>query len=237
MWPRENCANFPLRKENNLCASENAASPLVTYPSLLCSPNTSPAKCLSAGSKPCGNTPKGIKRAETCLSSSWLAIWFPLLWIFVCLFSAQDRSLLLTVKEKSLMTFVPRIQVGGQGMWAAAVKSTVWCTLGKRISNMRCLIVEQKFPWKQNLCFVHLSPPTVSGSALSIYVSSFSLLTLISNLQVQNHHYPTAIHIKNPPPLDFRGDSMVQNLPANAGDTGSIPGLGRSPGEENGNPF
>lgn len=130
MWPRENCANFPLRKENNLCASENAASPLVTYPSLLCSPNTSPAKCLSAGSKPCGNTPKGIKRAETCLSSSWLAIWFPLLWIFVCLFSAQDRSLLLTVKEKSLMAFVPRIRVGGQGMWAAAVKSTVWCTLG-----------------------------------------------------------------------------------------------------------
>ena len=30
---------------------------------------------------------------------------------------------------------------------------------------------------------------------------------------------------------------MVKNLPANAGDTGSIPGLGRSPGEGNGNPF
>ena len=28
---------------------------------------------------------------------------------------------------------------------------------------------------------------------------------------------------------------MVKNLPANAGDTGSIPALGRSPGEENGN--
>ena len=28
---------------------------------------------------------------------------------------------------------------------------------------------------------------------------------------------------------------MVKNLPANAGDSGSIPGLGRSPGEENGN--
>ena len=26
---------------------------------------------------------------------------------------------------------------------------------------------------------------------------------------------------------------MVNNLPANAGDTSSIPGLGRSPGEEN----
>ena len=27
---------------------------------------------------------------------------------------------------------------------------------------------------------------------------------------------------------------MVKNLPANTGDMGSIPGLGRSPGEENG---
>ena len=30
---------------------------------------------------------------------------------------------------------------------------------------------------------------------------------------------------------------MVKNPPANAGDTGSIPGSGRSPGEGNGNPL
>ena len=30
---------------------------------------------------------------------------------------------------------------------------------------------------------------------------------------------------------------MVENLPANAGDMGSIPGLGRSPGERIGNPL
>ena len=30
---------------------------------------------------------------------------------------------------------------------------------------------------------------------------------------------------------------MVKNSPANAGDPGSIPGLGRSPGEENVNPL
>ena len=30
---------------------------------------------------------------------------------------------------------------------------------------------------------------------------------------------------------------MVKNLPANMKDTGSIPGLGRSPGEENGKPI
>ena len=30
--------------------------------------------------------------------------------------------------------------------------------------------------------------------------------------------------------------SVVKNLPVNAGDAGSVPGLGRSPGEGNGNP-
>ena len=38
----------------------------------------------------------------------------------------------------------------------------------------------------------------------------------------------------------FPGGSVVKNPPASAGDTrdtGSIPGLGRSPGEGNGNPL
>ena len=34
----------------------------------------------------------------------------------------------------------------------------------------------------------------------------------------------------------FQGGSVVKNLPANAGDVGSIPGSGRSPGGRNGNP-
>ena len=37
--------------------------------------------------------------------------------------------------------------------------------------------------------------------------------------------------------MGFAGDSVVKNLPANAEDTGSIPGLGRSSGEGNGNPL
>ena len=37
--------------------------------------------------------------------------------------------------------------------------------------------------------------------------------------------------------LGFPGDSEVKNLPVNAGDSGSIPGLGRSPGKGNGNPL
>ena len=36
---------------------------------------------------------------------------------------------------------------------------------------------------------------------------------------------------------NFPGDSVVKNPPANEGDLGSIPGLGRSPGEGNGNPL
>ena len=35
----------------------------------------------------------------------------------------------------------------------------------------------------------------------------------------------------------FPGSSVVKNLPANAGDTGLISDLGRSPREENGNPL
>ena len=35
----------------------------------------------------------------------------------------------------------------------------------------------------------------------------------------------------------FQGGSVIKNLTANAGDTGSIPGLGRYPGEGNSNPI
>ena len=37
--------------------------------------------------------------------------------------------------------------------------------------------------------------------------------------------------------LGFPGDSVVKKLPANAEDVGSIPGLGKSPREGNGNPL
>ena len=37
--------------------------------------------------------------------------------------------------------------------------------------------------------------------------------------------------------MGFPGGSVVKSLPANAGDTGSVPGLGRSHGEEKGNPL
>ena len=37
--------------------------------------------------------------------------------------------------------------------------------------------------------------------------------------------------------MGFPGGLAVKNLPANAGDVGSTLGLGRSPGERNGNPL
>ena len=37
--------------------------------------------------------------------------------------------------------------------------------------------------------------------------------------------------------MDFPAGWVVKNLPANAGDAGSILGLGRSPGEGSGNPL
>jgi len=37
--------------------------------------------------------------------------------------------------------------------------------------------------------------------------------------------------------MSFPDGSVVKNLPANAGDAGSIPGLARSPGGGNGNPL
>ena len=37
--------------------------------------------------------------------------------------------------------------------------------------------------------------------------------------------------------MGFPGGSVIKNLPANAGDMGSIPELGRSPGEGNGSPL
>ena len=49
---------------------------------------------------------------------------------------------------------------------------------------------------------------------------------------------PTVIpSVGSNPALGFPGGSVVKNLLANAGDPGSIPGLGRSPGVGNGSPL
>ena len=45
------------------------------------------------------------------------------------------------------------------------------------------------------------------------------------------------LKLKNKSNSGFPSDSVVKTLPANTGDLGSIPGSGRSPGEETGNPL
>ena len=48
----------------------------------------------------------------------------------------------------------------------------------------------------------------------------------------------TRTHYFSPyPPRGFPGDSVGKESACNVGDMCSIPGLGRSPGEEHGNPF
>ena len=54
------------------------------------------------------------------------------------------------------------------------------------------------------------------------------------NIVENSFMFLLAMHISS---LGFLGGSVLKNLPASARDTSSIPDLGRSPGEGNGNPL
>ena len=64
--------------------------------------------------------------------------------------------------------------------------------------------------------------------ALSKCLFMWSMVTLMISL---------VFYLKLSKSRGFPCDSVVKNPPADAGDLGSIPGLGRSPGEGNGNPL
>ena len=66
-----------------------------------------------------------------------------------------------------------------------------------------------------------------------IYHKVFTTVSSPYVLKYQN----TSVYIQYSAVGGFPGGSVVKNPPANAGDSGSIPGSGRSPGEENGNPL
>ena len=73
------------------------------------------------------------------------------------------------------------------------------------------------------------------GNKSMPFLFSFSLISLqfvIIFFSFSFFFFPSATPI-----LGFPGGSAVKNLPAQAGDLGSIPGLGRSPGGGNGNPL
>ena len=68
-------------------------------------------------------------------------------------------------------------------------------------------------------------PAQVSACRKSNYLFSSSLLFLSVSNDLSVYTQASLVA------------QMVKNLPANTGDPGSIPGLGRSPGEGNGNPL
>ena len=47
----------------------------------------------------------------------------------------------------------------------------------------------------------------------------------------------TSVYMYTDTRWGFSDGSVIKNLPANTGDSGLLPGLGRSPGRGNGNPF
>ena len=65
-----------------------------------------------------------------------------------------------------------------------------------------------------------------------MYSSAKSLLRMKPKLLAHKAQF-----LLTQPALDFSSGSVVKNLPANAGDLGSITGLGRSLGEGNGYPL
>ena len=56
-------------------------------------------------------------------------------------------------------------------------------------------------------------------------------------MQLIHSSYKALFYLYLPSPGDFPGGSVVKNPPANVGDADSIPWVGRSPGEGNGNPL
>ena len=65
------------------------------------------------------------------------------------------------------------------------------------------------------------------------YIHSKEIHTLREIIKICNIFYWNILAFRG----SFTGVSVVKNLPANAGDRSSVPGLGRSPGEGNSNPL
>ena len=101
--------------------------------------------------------------------------------------------------------------------------------------------------WQQHMVFTFLClaflPSIVSSRSMHVVANvRISLFLWLSNsllytcvyvcVCIYTHTLYIHTHTKG-----FPGGSAMKNPPANAGDTGLIPGSGRSPGAEHGNPF
>ena len=83
------------------------------------------------------------------------------------------------------------------------------------------------FKWFQNPCFCHIKLLSFVG-----HVDYFYFFSIPKNM-VANIFLHITFHFMG---LGFPGGSEVKASAWNVGDPGLIPGLGRSPGEGNGNP-
>ena len=104
-------------------------------------------------------------------------------------------------------------------------------TFGIREVLLKCIqliVVEMEFQ-------AHWDPE-VKLFSLSLIVSCASALIGNALFFFFFFCYSTIIFFSSKH-LCFLSGSVVKNTPANAGDEGLIPGLGRSPGEESGNPL
>ena len=80
------------------------------------------------------------------------------------------------------------------------------------------------------LCIHVLSPPSPSFPCPSVSLPGTWLALLSLNFPFLLLLFPLLL-------MGFPGGSVIKNLPPNAGDKSSIPGLGRVPGEGNGSPL
>ena len=72
---------------------------------------------------------------------------------------------------------------------------------------------------------------------LWVLLKCYLLREALLHSSAQDGYFVTCSNSIWHPSTRFPGEAVVKNPPANAGDAGLIPGLGRSPGEGNGNPL
>ena len=84
--------------------------------------------------------------------------------------------------------------------------------------------------WKKNFCFINLKAIALRNPKVRFVPISYAFLFFFYSSFLQKLCLLLSL-------FGFPGGTVVKNSPANAGEVGLIPGLGRSPGEVHGNPL
>ena len=134
---------------------------------------------------------------------------------------------LTALKNCFLKTFPTHIREHGQSLSHVCL----FVTHGLKPSGLFCL---WNFSGKNTIVGCHFLLQGIFPAQESNPSLLASALTgrLVTTAPLGKSHIREGISL-----LDFTGGTVVKNLPADAGDASSIPGLGRSPGVENGNPL